>query len=515
MLNADRINTKVQYHHFMSDQSASRAIGADFLGLDVRAAGGRDRADWLAREIRQAVLGGLLAPGAPVPPTRVLAADLGVSRGTVVAAYQRLTDEGCLVARVGAGTVVAGAAGPVVGSPGAASVAGTTPAAGTPPAHPGARRTGPPPAPQTQPWRDTTPVALDLTPGVPDLSQFPRAAWLRAERAVLARTSADRLGYPDPRGDPELRGQLAAWLARTRGLDAHPDDVIVTGGVAQGMTLLALVLRRSGADRLGMEDPGSRGLQDHVRHWGLTPVPIPVDERGLVVDALRDEPAVLVTPAHQFPTGVVLAPQRRAGLLAWATRCGGLVVEDDYDAEHRYDRAPVRAVQALAPEHVAHVGSVSKTLAPGLRLGWLVPPRRLHAELVGHKDASDRGAPVLAQLVLAEFLRTGVLDRHVRTVRVRQRRRRDALLAGLGTMPHPGVVTGVAAGLHLLVTLPDGVSDVDIATGLAARHGIRVAPLSVHRLRPGPPGLVVGYAASSVSELETAGRRIGARLAQL
>ena len=244
---------------------------------------------------------------------------------------------------------------------------------------------------------------LDLSPGVPDLSGFPRAAWLRAERSVLDRASVADLGYGDPRGSQWLRHQLAGWLARTRGLRATADDVIVVSGVAQALALLAQWLHAQGRAGIAVEDPGSRGAHDQLAYWGLRLVPVPVDDHGLragdlAVSGLR---AALLTPAHQFPTGVVLAPRRRRELLDWAHAADALIIEDDYDAEYRYDRAPVPALQASAPGHVAYAGSTSKTLAPGMRLGWLVPPSRLREDLVEAKHAADLGSPALPQLVLA------------------------------------------------------------------------------------------------------------------
>ena len=236
---------------------------------------------------------------------------------------------------------------------------------------------------------------------------------------------------------------------------------------------------------------------------------MPVDEQGVRVGDLTATgvEAVLLTPAHQFPTGVVLSPRRRLALLEWP----GLVVEDDYDAEHRYDRAPVAAMQASAPERIAYCGSVSKSLAPGMRLGWLIPPRHLHADLVAAKHASDLGNPALAQLILARLLATGEHDRHLRTVRRRQRRHRDALVAALREHVPAARVEGVAAGLHVLVTLPAGPDDLALAERIAAA-GVRVQPLSWHRRLPGPPGLVIGYAAHPPDRLEEAVRRIGAVL---
>jgi len=352
---------------------------------------------------------------------------------------------------------------------------------------------------------------------VPDLTAFPRAAWLRAERAVLDQLTASDLGYGDPRGSAALRTELAGWLARTRGVRADPNDIIVVAGVAQSLALLAQTLRGSGADAVAVEDPGSRGARDELTHWGLRPVPIPVDGQGLHVDELARSglQTALLTPAHQFPTGVVLSPQRRRGLLDWA-RAGGLVIEDDYDAEHRYDRAPVPALQASAPEHVAHTGSTSKTLAPGMRLGWLIPPSHLHADLVDAKHASDLGSPALPQLVLAHLLASGAYDRHLRLLRTRQRRRRDAILAAVREHLPQARVAGVAAGLHLLITLPDLPGDTDDADLAAAIRGagVFVHPLSWHRQRPGPPGLVLGYAAHPPDQLHDAVQRLAATLAR-
>jgi GntR family transcriptional regulator/MocR family aminotransferase len=486
------------------DRSAQAGDGgADFLQLRRAEAPPQGLTSWLVDRVRAAVADGRLAPGDALPPTRVLARELGASRGVVVEAWRRLADEGLVVARTGSGTVVADA----VPRPAVPRPAVSPPA--TAPGH------GPPPDPAgggavpRLPWRAPAGVDVDLSPGVPDLAAFPRATWLRAERAVLATASDADLGYGDVRGHPRLRAVLAAWLARTRGLRADADEVVVVAGVAQTLTLCALVLRaRSGAAPvIAVEDPGSRGARDSLRHWGVDPVPVPVDGEGLVVDALAATGAstVLLTPAHQFPTGVVLAPARRRAVLAWARETGGLVVEDDYDAEHRYDRAPVPALQAGAPGSVLHTGSTSKSLAPGMRLGWLVAPPGLHADLVAARHALDLGSPVLPQLVLAELLAGGAYERHLRRVRARQRARRDAVVAAVREHLPAARVEGVAAGLHLLLTLPGrpGLDDAELAAR-AREAGVLVHPLSWHRVRPGPPGLVLGYAASPPGRLTDA-----------
>ena len=367
-----------------------------------------------------------------------------------------------------------------------------------------------------QRWR--TRAELDLSPGVPDLSEFPRAAWIRAERLVLEQASVAELGYGDPRGSQWLRAELAGWLARTRGLRADPGDIVIVTGVAQALALLARVLRARAVEEIAVEDPGSRGSRDELAYWGLRPLPVPVDEHGLQVDELArgEARAVLLTPAHQFPTGVVLAPQRRRGLLDWAAAADALIVEDDYDAEYRYDRAPVPALQASAPDLVAYAGSTSKTLAPGMRLGWLIPPAWLHADLVEAKHASDLGSPALPQLVLARLIANGELEQHIRLVRKRQRTRRDALLRALREHLPAARVQGVAAGLHLLVMFPalaGQAEDADLAEAIL-RAGVLVHPLSWHRQRPGVPGIVLGYAAHSPDQLHHAARRIAQVLAR-
>ena len=467
--------------------------GTDFLQLRPEAAPARGLTDWLVGALRSAIGDGRLGDGALLPATRVLAEDLDVSRGVVVEAYRRLAEEGLVKSQTSNGTVVTSAYWSGLRRPSPPAALGPE---GFVPRLPGA---------------DKHPIDIDLSPGLPDLSAFPRATWLRAERAVLNRASAASLAYGDPRGSAELRTELAGWLGRVRGVRAYPEDILIVGGVAQAITLLSQVLQRRGTSRIALEDPGSRGVREGLTRTGTTPVPVPVDAEGLRVDTLAStgEQAVLVTPAHQFPTGVVLAPSRRAALLDWA-RSGGLIIEDDYDAEYRYDRTPVPALQSSAPEHVAHTGSISKTLAPALRLGWLIAPRELQEELVMAKYANDLGSPVLPQLVFAELLAKGELDRHIRVTRGRYRTRRDAFVQALRRACPAARVQGVAAGLHVVIDFPERVSvhdDVELAVRLAA-SGVRTQPLSWHRFCPGPPGLVVGYAASTTDRLRDAALRI-------
>lgn len=458
--------------------------GADFLQLDPAGVPPRGITDWLVDALRGAIGDGRLTADARLPATRTLAADLRVSRGVVVEVYRRLMDEGLISGRGGGGTIVL-----------------ATPAPAAPPHRmPVAPEPGRLPRPRLYPGE-----GVDLSPGVPDLSAFPRGMWLRAERSVLTETPPEELGYGDPRGHPRLRAALAPWLGRTRGLRITPEDIVVVSGVAQAMALLAQQLHREGVTDIAVEDPGSRGAVDELAYWGLEPIPVPVDGDGLVIADLAASRAraAFLTPAHQFPTGVVLGPARRRELLAWAAQAA-LVIEDDYDAEYRYDRAPVPALHASAPERIAYAGSTSKTLAPALRLGWLVAPPQRRADLVAAKHASDLGSPTLPQLVLARLLESGDYDRHVRTVRARHRARRDALLGGLATTIPGAEVQGVAAGLHLLIMLPDKEADDSAVADELRRAGVLVQPLSLHRRLPGPPGLVIGYAAHPPDRLREA-----------
>lgn len=441
--------------------------------------------------------------GERLPASRVLAEQLGVSRGVVTEAYARLAEQGLVETDGRRGTRVR------AGAPDRDAVL-RPPIAGV---------QEPMTSPLTTPLGNEgfdrlreAPARVDLTPGRPDLSAFPRNAWLRAERDVLRQASAADLGYGDPRGTRALRSALSRWLARTRGVQVDPSAVLVVAGVAQGLSLLAQVLARQGDSRIAVEDPGSIGVRLQLQAWGMTPVPIPVDDHGLDVTALEGSGCgtVIVTPAHQFPTGVVLSGQRRTNLLAWAQQFVGLVVEDDYDAEHRYDRHPVPALASRMPANTYYCSSVSKTLAPALRIGWVVPPPKLLAAIVDAKRDTDLGNATLPQLVLAELLARGDVERHMRATRRRHLARRDALLAGLRTLGGRAEILGAAAGLHLTVRLPDVVDDVELATVLLVDHEIKTQPLSWHRQRPGPPGLVLGYAATTPDTLYDAGERIAA-----
>jgi GntR family transcriptional regulator / MocR family aminotransferase len=490
--------------------------GADFLQLDRAAAPAGGLTDWLTGQLRRAIADGRLPVGARLPASRVLADELRVSRGVVTEAYQRLAEDGHLAGRGRAGTRVlaAPAAIPALGrasrtEPGGVGRAGAkSPGSGAAAGQPAAERAAFAAAPGTEVYEEFRGAAcrIDLFPGLPDLTAFPRGAWLRAERSVLGRLAPSSFSYGDPRGALAFRTAVASWLARNRGIVAEPEQVIVVAGVAQALALLARTLHRAGLDAVAVEDPGSLGSRLQLRNWGLDTPPIPVDDRGLRVAELRASgaPAVMLTPAHQFPTGVVLDGERRRELREWAGD-GGLIIEDDYDAEHRYDRPPVPALRSVLPEQVCYTGSVSKLLAPALRCGWLLVPPGYYDAVVAAKRDADLGNAVLPQLVLAELMESGELERHLRLLRKRHIRRRDAMIEAIRAHLPQARIHGAAAGLHLTLTFddaPQGTALADAALAQAALDcGVKVQPLSWHSQRPAQPGLVLGYAASSPAEI--------------
>jgi GntR family transcriptional regulator / MocR family aminotransferase len=435
----------------------------------------------LGRGLRTAIRDGRLEGGSPVPSSRALADQLGVSRGIVVEAYEQLVAEGYLVAVPGGATRVA------AGGSTAVRVAREL-------------------EPAT--WR------FDFRPGRPDVGEFPRGAWVRALRRALSEAPADRLTYLGGRGVPELRIALASYLNRVRGTAAQPSDVVIASGFAQGLGLIARVLAAGGARRFALEDPFDPEYRAIVRAGGLEPVAIPVDDEGLRVDLLDASRVAgcLVTAAHQFPTGAVLSPERRAALLAWARTSGGTVVEDDYDAEFRYDREPVGALQGLSPDHVIYAGSASKILAPGLRLGWLVAPAPLADRLIAVKEAIDQGSPAMDQLALTDLLEHGEVDRHLRHMRPIYRRRRDTLLAALARHLPRWEPVGASAGLHVLAYLPEDAPDEAAIVRAAAADGIAVSGLTPRRTAPGRPGVVFGYGLITESAIDPGVARLAALL---
>jgi GntR family transcriptional regulator / MocR family aminotransferase len=450
------------------------------LDLHVELGGPRVRAS-LEAALRQAVQSGRLAAGARLPPSRTLATDLGVARNTVADVYGQLVAEGWLTARQGSGTRVA-----------------EHPAA-EPPAVTGAAEK-PNPADAAR---------YSLKPGLPDLGEFPRTAWLAAARKAVTAAPRRAFGYGDPRGQPELRAALAAYLARARGVRAAPDQIVICSGFTQGLSLLGRVLAGSGAATAGVEAYGHRQHREVIEAAGLSPLPVPVDTHGAVIGQVPDCAALVLTPAHQFPLGVALAPERRQQAVAWAARTGAVVIEDDYDGEFRYDRRAVGAMQALAPEHVIYAGTASKTLAPAIRLGWLAVPRRMLADVIAAKECTDRHGSSLDELTLAEFINSGGYDRHVRRSRLRYQQRRSRLIAALaGVLPDPRVA-GLAAGMHAVLHLPAGAGEDEVVAAAAAR-GLVLDGMRGY-CTPGatyPDALVIGYGTPPAHAFTTAVTRL-------
>jgi GntR family transcriptional regulator/MocR family aminotransferase len=421
----------------------------------------------LTDALREAVRTGRLAPGTRLPSSRSLAADLGIARNTVADAYTDLVAEGWLTSKQGSGTRVADRA--------------VIPPSGT----------GPGPRASHRP-------AHDFRPGTPDLTAFPRGEWLKAARRALLAAPHHTLGYGDPRGSVELRTALAGYLARVRGVRTDPDRIIVTAGCAHGLRILGTVLRARGVRSVAVESYGLDVHWNQLTAADLRAEALPYDELGTDPGGSAGAGAVLLTPAHQFPMGMPLHRDRRTAVVDWARRTGGLVLEDDYDGEFRYDRQPVGALQGLDPDHVVYLGTASKSLAPGLRLAWMVLPPAL-AEAAAEAKGKVDTCGVLDQLTLAEFIVSGAYDRHVRASRLRYRRRRDALVAALALHAPDVHVTGIAAGLHAVLRLPPGTEQSVVQS--AAWQGVALHGLSYFRhpkaMAERLDALVVGYGAPS------------------
>ncbi len=440
----------------------------------------------LERELREAIRSGRLRPGAKLPSSRGLADELELSRGVVVEAYSQLIAEGYLVARRGDGTRVA---------EGLAQQ--------------------PPAPPLTSPTRPR--IRYDLRSGVPDLSFFPRREWHAASAMALRELPDTALAYGSPRGLRRLRAALADYLGRVRAVVADPGRMLISPGATSGLGVLLLALRERGAARIAVEDPAWPAIPRTVTQAGLEVVPIGVDDAGLKTRELADSQAdaVVLSPAHQYPTGAILDPQRRADLVAWARTGGKLIVEDDYDAEYRYDREPIAALQGLAPDCVAYVGTASKTLAPGLRLAWLLVPSHLVADVSAQQSITRAMPNALAQATYAAMLERGDIDRHLRRTRRRYHARRNILVGALRKwLPHTRIA-GASAGLHLIAWLPDDHNEAAIADA-AAQRGVAIHTL--HQdcavTAPAGPALLLGYGLTPEPAIPRAVRELASAAAQ-
>ncbi len=421
----------------------------------------------LENSLRQAIRSGRLQAGERLPSSREMARQLSISRGVVQECYEQLYAEGYVSARAGSATRVA-------------EIDATT---------------------STKPPASPTPIArprIDFVHGVPDLASFPRTDWTWAQREACRSAATSAFNYGDPRGNEHARAVMAGYVRRVRGAAVEPDQIVLCAGYAQGIALTLQALAGAGITQIALEDPGyGRGqtLQAILRS-GLTADYVPVDGDGLDVAALAatGARAVLVTPAHQWPTGVVLAPHRRHELVAWAKRTDAIIIEDDYDAEFRYDREPVGVVQGLAPDHTVAIGTVSKSLAPALRLGWMLCPPRLVEAIAGQKVLADRGSPTLDQLTLATLIESGRYDRHLRRMRTLYAARRSVLVEALATHASPVRVSGLSAGFHAVAHLPDGLDEPAVIAAAAARS-VGLYGMSSNRSSRAttPPCLVLGF----------------------
>src|SRR5450631_1909195 len=440
----------------------------------------------LEAALREAIRGGRLRAGERLPSSRELARALGVSRAMVQECYGQLLAEGYLTSRTGSATRVAG-----IGGRGA----GDQPAAGPAMVPPS------PPSPGRHPWEP--PLIADFQPGVPDLSSFPRTDWTWAIKQACTQAAAADLGYGDPRGSPVLREVLAGYLRRVRAAAASPAQMIISTGFAQGVNLVLHALaRQGGVSCVAFEDPGYGSAQADetvraVLAMGIDVTYVPVDEHGLVVGDLvaSGAQAVVVTPAHQSPTGEVLSPARRHALTDWARRGGGYVIEDDYDSEFRYDKEPVGALQGLAPDQVFLLGTASKALAPAVRLGWVHAPSPLASAVAAEKEMSDRGSCTLDQLALATLLTTGRYDRHLRRMRTVYAARRTALTDAFARHAPRVRLTGLAAGFHAVAQLPPGADETAVIAAARERR-VGLHGIGAYRGNPdtaAPPALVVGF----------------------
>lgn len=444
-----------------SDPSHEPGFPTGLLITLDRSKGSRIRSQ-LENELRELLTQRRLVPGAKLPPTRALARELGIARSVVVEVYSQLVAEGYLEATQGAGTKVR-----------------STPT--SPLAKRSSRRAR---------------LNSAFTTGRPDPALFPRKEWLHSYRSAITDGADEALGHPEPQGRVELRTVLADYLARVRSVRCTADEIVICNGISQAIGITCRTIQARGSTSIGVEDPCFDAHRRLIAACGLAAVPIAVDEHGIRTDRLIEAgvAAVLLAPAHSYPSGVVLSPERRSALADWARRHDALIIEDDYDAEFRFDRAPLSALHGLAPEHVVHAGSVSKVLSPALRIGWMAAPDWLVQNLVTTKFIEDVATDAFGQLALARFIATGAFARHIRKLRPLYRARRDRLLEELSAQAPELVAQGAEAGLHLYVRLPDGVRE-DAVVAAASERGLRVEGAARHWAIPGEanPAVLVGY----------------------
>ncbi|MGW1214435.1 MocR-like pyridoxine biosynthesis transcription factor PdxR [Streptomyces sp. NPDC002499] len=470
------------------------------MDVHVRLDGQRDLSGQIYRQLRAAIHDGLLRPGEPLPPTRELSRRLAVARNTVGVAYERLVAEGYADSRVGSGTYVRSA-----GLPTGAPETAVEPIG--PGLRPRALWSGLSPW-SIPPTTGPTPASHDFRVGLPDARLFPYDAWRPLIARELRLSASGSAGYGDPAGHAGLRAALARHIGLSRGVRADPDGVLVTTGTQQALDLIGRVLLEPG-DRVAVEEPGYPPARLPFLAQGAQVTDVPVDDEGLVVDALpADTRAVYVTPAHQFPLGMPMSLRRRTALLGWARRHGAAVIEDDYDSEFRFGGRPVETLHSLDRDgHVIYVGSFSKVMLPSLRVGFLVAPAPLRTALRTAKYTADWHTTVPTQAALARFIDDGRLARHVRRMQHVYATRHQVVTRAL-TGDHGDLVELVpsAAGLHVTAFTRGRLADPD-ALLAQVRHA-RASGVAVHTLaevaahRSARPGLVLGYGAIGAPDIE-------------
>ncbi len=459
----------------------------------------------LYRGLRQAILDGRLPPGTRMPSTRGLAEDLGLSRNVAVMAFRQLVDEGYAEARTGSGTYASGTLPDGLLTPWGTRRSKASPSS-RPPLSPRALRVlalGPLPPP----GRYRPGLRYDFQYGVPALSDFPHEEWARIVTRRARAISLGMLRYGRTMGYGPLRTAIARYCARSRGVAASPEQVVVVNGTQQALDLIAQLLIRPG-DRVLMEEPGYQAARQVFLAAGAAILPTAVDERGLETSRLpegADVRLAYVTPSHQFPLGGILPLERRLELLRWARRTGALIVEDDYDSEFRYDGRPIESVQGL-DEHgrVLYVGTFSKVLFPSLRIGYMIVPKSLTTAIAGLRFLTDCHSPMFEQTVLADFLSEGHFERHLRRSREKNKARRVALLESLETHLGDSVsIAGASAGVHLVLWLHEVAPDrLDALLSRAANRGLGIYSVDPYYSHPPPrAGLLLGYANLSGSDI--------------
>ncbi|MEK8050200.1 PLP-dependent aminotransferase family protein [Ideonella sp. DXS22W] len=473
------------------------------------------------RQLRAAIEQGSFAPGTRLPPTREQAQALGVGRNTVLWAMARLQAEGYVRGRVGDGSYVAEDLAAL--RPGLAALpAGPAPTAPGLAARPGAGIAAPMLALSERGrliadtalrWQPPLTAALPFRIGAPEVARFPFALWDRLARGHGPAQRQAQAQYLDPAGTPALREAIAQWLWASRGVRCEPGQVLVTAGSQQAIDLVARLLLDAG-DPVWVEDPGYPGIRASLVGHGARVCPVPVDAEGLALDVARERwPAArlaVVTPTHQFPLGLRMSLARRLALIDWAREAGAWIVEDDYDGEFQYGAHRMPALTSLPHDgRVIYVGTFSKTLHPGLRLGFLVLPATLMPAFAAAKALSDRHSPGEAQAVLARFIAEGHLLRHLRRMRELYAQRQAVMVQALAEATHGALqLTAAEHGMHLCAEVASAVDDATVSAA-AARRGVLLAPLSRYTVAAPRRGWLFGHAAYEAAALQAAARAVG------